>query len=602
MQRHTGERGAALILLIGITAALAILTAAIVTLVASQQGATAGERTAKTSLYYAEAGLDSGLNAIKATTSSGTNFSTTTAIDTSQMNTEYVAAYPPPAPTPTYTLYDNADTITTSTPAYDANGDHRVWVGATVTYQGHTTRLREMLTSDTSTSILPQAVLYADTNINANGTSDMYAVNKDGTPDTSGFPYVTSITAGGSFTGNSSTNLAAPGQTVQSLGINVNGSVSLPGITENGVNIGGVGLLSDYFDQARQYALTVESQTGIPTKANAGGTAVAATKFTPSNLTTAYLTSISASFNSGTKTYTFNSDLVVSGNLTLTTSAFPAGTKFNFRSLYVTGTSGNLTLTGNVTVNTAALYVGGNFTISGTTTAVTDQFGPIYVTGTADWNGGTGTSRLAIKTTSLTTTAWADPTTPGPMYAQILTVDGDTNGNYDGSSGEYDLVLGDTWIDGNAGTGDVAVNFSAPSSGINATVKCPLLATTEKTVSNGKIDFGTLLDPMVYYMQCDNDGLYSNTCEWASTGTYYGLMVIMEAAMQITGGNDGTHPNIVGSVMVGTPVTPDIALSGNSSVCYNQAAIDNLPANLQSILRTNTTTTVAGTWQQLSAH
>jgi Tfp pilus assembly protein PilX len=602
MQRHTGERGAALILLIGITAALAILTAALVTLLASQQGATAGERTTKTSLYYAEAGLDSGLNAIKATTSSGTNFSTTTAIDMSQMNTEYVAAYPPPAPTPTYTLYDNADTITTSTPAYDANGDHRVWVEDTVTYQGHTSRLREMLASDTSTSILPQAVLYADTDINANGTSDMYAVNKDGTPDTSGFPYVTSITAGGNFTGNSSTNLAAPGQTVQSLGINVNGSVSLPGITENGVTIGGVGLLSDYFDQARQYALTVESQTGIPTKANAGGTAVAATKFTPSNLTTAYLTSISASFNSGTKTYTFNSDLVVSGNLTLTTSAFPAGTIFNFRSLYVTGTSGNLTLTGNVTVNTAALYVGGNFTISGTTTAVTDQFGPIYVTGTADWNGGTGTSRLAIKTTSLTTTAWADPTTPGPMYAQILTVDGDTNGNYDGSSGKYDLVLGDTWIDGNAGTGDVAVNFSAPSSGINATVMCPLLATTEKTVSNGKIDFGTLLDPMVYYMQCDNDGLYSNTCEWASTGTYYGLMVIMEAAMQITGGNDGTHPNIVGSVMAGTPVTPDITLSGNSSVCYNQAAIDNLPANLQSILRTNTTTTVAGTWQQLSAH
>jgi len=44
---------------------------------------------------------------------------------------------------------------------------------------------------------------------------------------------------------------------------------------------------------------------------------------------------------------------------------------------------------------------------------------------------------------------------------------------------------------------------------------CPLLATTEKTVSNGEVDCGTLAKPMVYYMQCDNDGLYNNTCEWA---------------------------------------------------------------------------------------
>ena len=187
------------------------------------------------------------------------------------MNTQYVAAYPPPAPTPTYRVYDNAATITTSTPAYDANGDHRVWVEATVTYQGHTSRLRQMLASSTSTSILPQAALYADTDIQANGTSDIYAVQKDGTFYTSGVPpYVTSIMAGDDFTGAMSTNLAPPGQTKQSLGIKVNGSVSLPGITENGVTIGGVGLLSDYFDQARQYALTTEAQIGIPTKANAG--------------------------------------------------------------------------------------------------------------------------------------------------------------------------------------------------------------------------------------------------------------------------------------------------------------------------------------------
>jgi len=101
-------------------------------------------------------------------------------------------------------------------------------------------------------------------------------------------------------------------------------------------------------------------------------------------------------------------------------------------------------------------------------------------------------------------------------------------------------------------------------------------------------------------MQCDNDELYSNTCIWASTGTFTGLAVVMEAALQITGGNDTLHPNFVGSVLAGCPVSPDITMSSNSSVCYNQAAIENLPPNLLAILRTSTTDVVPGTWQQIT--
>jgi hypothetical protein len=147
----------------------------------------------------------------------------------------------------------------------------------------------------------------------------------------------------------------------------------------------------------------------------------------------------------------------------------------------------------------------------------------------------------------------------------------------------------------------VAVNFSAPPSTTStaSTIMCPLLATTEKTVTNGYANIGTLTDPMVYYMQCDNDGLYSNTCQWANTGTFTGLIVIMEAPIVISGTNDGTHPTIVGSVMAGTPVPTDITLSSNASVAYDQRVIENLPANLQSILRTNTTDTVPGSLQQL---
>jgi hypothetical protein len=746
VKRQYGERGAALILLLGITATLTILTAALVMLLANEQGASASSRESKTSLYYAEAALDSGVNAVKLTTSSGMNFATVSpGIDTSltsvqtQLNTQYAVACPLPAPTPTYNVYDNASPVVTTT-HWDANLDHKLWVEARVKYLGHWSVVRQMLDSSTATSILPEAALYADTSIVANGTSDIYAVKPDGTfytPDN----VVTSIMAGDDFTGNSATNLAPPTGSARSLGINVNGTVTLPAIpvAQQGPNPKSVGLLSDYFDQARQYALTVEAQSAIsgfaglftdtsaPAVPSVPTTTVASTQFTPANLTTAYLTSIGASFNSGTKTYTFGTDLRVTGNLALNATTFPTGTIFNFQKLYVA--SGTFTVTSNVTVSATTLYVGGaltisgantaitdnlgtlyttgsatisgttalttasastsyvggnfshtgpstaitdnlgplyvvgnatfsanvnvsgkavhtggglsitaptasgttvadnftsvwvvgtlaisgnavmdttsvytgaNFTIAGNTAALTDQFGPIYVTGTADWNSGSMSVRLGIQTTTQ-----ADPTTANPMFAQIFTIDGDTNGNYDSSSGPYDVVLGDVWVDGNAGTGNVAVNFSAPSQSSSpqaCTIMCPLLATTEKTATNGYVNMGTLTDPMVYYMQCDNDGLYSNTCIWASTGTFTGLAVVMEAALQITGGNDTLHPNFVGSVLAGTPVSPDITMSSNSTVCYNQAAIENLPPNLQSILRTSTTQTVPGTWQQITAN
>jgi hypothetical protein len=277
-----------------------------------------------------------------------------------------------------------------------------------------------------------------------------------------------------------------------------------------------------------------------------------------------------------------------------------------FGSLY---SLGNISITGNAVMDTTDLYTGGGFSLQGNTASFTDQFGPIYVAATADWNCGSTSARLGIQTTSATTSApfsadsWQDPTSPAPMFAQIFTIDGDTNGNYDSNSGPYDVVLGDVWVDGNAGTGNVAVNFSAPSSGTASTIMCPLLATTEKTCTNGYINLGTLTDPMVYFMECDNDGLYNNTCEWADKGTFTGIAIFMEAAVEVTGGNNGTSwqtANFIGALMAGTPVTPDITMSSNSSVCYNQSVIDNLPSDLQSILRTTTTTTVPGTWQQLS--
>ncbi len=60
-----------------------------------------------------------------------------------------------------------------------------------------------------------------------NGTSNIYGVNLDGTPDTSGAPYATGVMCGGNFTANSSTTLASPADSThtQSLGLQVNGTV-----------------------------------------------------------------------------------------------------------------------------------------------------------------------------------------------------------------------------------------------------------------------------------------------------------------------------------------------------------------------------------------
>ena len=607
MHRDARERGAALILLLGIIATLAILASMLVFVLINEQGATAKERTRKQSAAYTEGSLDALVQYVKGpsvlwpSTSPGTSWALTPA----QLNTLLSSLGIPPGAQVSYLAYDNLSTVNQSI-GWDSNGDGIMWLQITYTYKGKTTRMRVMvrLAQATWLSALPRAVLFSDTNISANGTSDLYAVNTDLTPDTSGFPFPTSIMAGGNFTAaSSSTNLAAPGTSVQSLSIKANGTVTTPGNSFQDVTTGAgtVGLLSDYFDQSAQADLGDEAQQGIPTLANASATSYSSL----ANLQAA----MTRTGTSPNYTYTAAGDLKYSGNLTLNTS----GTTYNFQSLYVPG---NLTVTGNVTLNAKATYTGGGFTISGATTSITDQLGPTYVTGTLDWRGGSS-GRMAFKTTSPTTTTSgstviASPTVAGPLYAKIFCIDGNAasgdNSDYDGSSGAYDLTLGNVWIDGDAGTGDIAVNFSAPSSGTASTVMCPLLATTEKTVSNGYINFGTPAAPMTYFMQCDNDGLYSNTCDWANKGTFYGLMVLMEAVINISGG-DGTlaHPSIMGAIFEGTPYksgttasTSDITLSGKSTVAYNQAIIDKV-ANVS--VRTTTTIVqiVPGSWQQLGA-
>ena len=297
MHRHTSQRGAALILLIGITAALAILASTLVMVIMNQQRATADTRSRTKSFYTAEAALDSAVQVAKLNKTMSTTAEWLTPAD---LAAAFAGAFPAGA-TVTYRVYDDLATVNYNIkwdqggPTSATTPDHMVWVEATVTYLKKTTRARILIKQSTEpfAAALPKAVTYSDTGIKLLDHSDIYAVNADGTPDTSGSPYPTAISAGGTwlpttpsgnaevgrFTTNSSTDLAAPGYTTQSLGVHVNGSVSLAGTifnsasthsitgaghTFNDVTIapGTIGYLSDYFDQKAQASLADEAQQG----------------------------------------------------------------------------------------------------------------------------------------------------------------------------------------------------------------------------------------------------------------------------------------------------------------------------------------------------
>ena len=538
MKRHRGQRGAALILLLGIMAALAVFAASLVMVLANQQGATAAERSRKTSLYYAEGALDAAVSIAKAKTIPTTN-SGSVWLPTSEVLAALEAAgFPEGAELKSFKVYDNLATVDYSI-WWDSNLDDVVWIEVTITYQGKTTRLRALVSQTTQSvvKVFPKAVVYSDTGINLTGTSDVYAIEADGLGGTK--PYVpashggvstTTIMAGGGnysaanaqdFDATTSANLAAPTSTAQSVNINVNGSVS-PN-TFSGTVIGGVGLLSDYFDQAAQADLGDEAQAGethaaapaVPTptpSTTLSASAVAAIQ--DSSTTTPYTTYANTSVQtaSGTsititrttaRTLSFK-DLYVRGNLSVTgpvtlnvsgylrvdgtlrinnTTATAvtdtiggalhvAGTgsssvanrvTLSSASLYVGGpltmsniitTTGllyaadDLSLTGNVTARTTALVVVGgsdhtdtDFGISGASSPVTDQFGPIWVAGKAVWSG----AASRCQSTDYTNAA----AKPAPMWIGILD-----------RSGTFNDVYGPTWCVGNAGTSTVAVRFT----------------------------------------------------------------------------------------------------------------------------------------------
>ena len=619
MRRLTHQRGSALLLFIVITSTLAILAAMLVVVITNLQTATADDRSRKQSFYAAEAALDSAVRLAKVNKTMST---TTEWLTPAELEAAFSGVFPPGA-TVTYKVYDNLATVDYNIkwdqggPSSAITPDHRVWVEATVTYKGKTTRTRVLVqqTAKPFAEALPKAVTYSDTGITLKDHGDIYALDPTtGAPDTSGPPYQTSITAGGTwtpsmpsswaevgrFTANTYSDLAAPGTSTQSLGIRANGSVALAGhsFTDVIVAPGTVGFLSDYFDQAAQVSLQTESMAAYPVRANAGGTLVSPSKFTPSSITT--IPGVTRSGSSAPYTYTFANDIVLSGNLTLRTSGsgtgvFPAGTTFNFRSLY---TDNSLAVNGQLTLNTTALYVGKNFTIAGPTSssaAVKHWLGSVFVKATpADttYGGNVNWSGYA----SVTSRDYLNPSAdPQPMWM----------GRYWKRSGTYNDEYGCVWIPGNSSTSVVFQSTGA------STALCPLMCTTEKTIFTGNITFGTRDYPMTFFFMCDNNGIYPQTFELGQsstpyTGTYYGLMVINEAPIVIID-NNGSSPTVQGAIFGGCPYDPtytsglsmsDVTLQSYASIAYDQYVVGRIAT---SSLKTTVlvTETVPGSWQQL---
>jgi Tfp pilus assembly protein PilX len=543
-RRTTSESGAALVLLLGITATLAILAATAVFVLANQQGATAAERAHGQSFNYAEAGLDSAVMAVRTTTWPAAS----AAFPQATLTAAYDASYPSGSRPPlTVKVYDNQATINEAItwdqggPAAPNTPDGKLWVEASVTYGGKTSRVRTLIGQVNSTSglTLPKAAFYTDGNISTS-TGDVFALNAAGQPDTT---KAAAVFAQGKFTGGWGTNLWPAGSNpspsgATTLDVKTNGTVTAPELGwSNKAGTGGVPALSTYLPQTTIDTLAAQAKQGTPTQANANGTVANAALISQLQL------------NQG-KTTDVPYDLVVNGNLSLA-----SGTA-NFRSLYVTG---NLSVGSAGAMHATSLYVGGTFTVSGTDK--TQTCGPTYVAGNVSWN-----SNASVETTDYLDSSKA----PAPLYVA---------GSFTSSAGPFYHKLGPTYVGG-------AVTFS----GNNAQILCPLFVTDGKITTSGSCTIGTVADPVMLVGLNDTDGT-ATSIDLNGNGMITGLIVNMDGGVNL--GNSGTPYLVRGAVFS----TGDITYTnGGCQVCYDPNAMGNLDVTAS----TSTTNAVPGTWQELS--
>ncbi len=419
MRRLSGQSGAGLLMLIGITAVLAILASSLVMLLSNQQHASARERSTKTSMDYAEAALNSAIAAVKTSDVWLTDPSLDVAAYASLVASldDNYGTLDPPGPAETYRLYDDVTTVTSTTADWDQNNNNKLWVQVTVTYQGRTTRLRQMVASTTASVIskLPKAAAFVGgpgttDDLIMTGSADVYvsnfstwpATNANGVPYTGGAPFPTSIMAKRSISGQNATDLAYGSGRAhpQSLGAiyGTGGSVSLPAFNTGTPLVksqGNVPDLTAYLSLSDQLNLEKEARSitdaewqtllnsakvdARPADARPGDERPVS--FTTPAYTTKALLLAACAYNATTKTYTASTDLYYN-NTTTALQLNDAGTTYVFKSLNV---NGSLAVSSTAKVTTTALRVAKTLSVSSTGT--TNSFGPTSVVGATTISG-----------------------------------------------------------------------------------------------------------------------------------------------------------------------------------------------------------------------
>jgi hypothetical protein len=199
LQEKKDQRGMGLVVIIGIVAALAIMTVSLVTLTLNVRHNTQQDRVQKTSFNVAEGALDAGMQML------GANWPFTTAtqpaFDVSRFRTLFPAAeYPAPDPgRGSFVVVDYYDNLDPVDPAvkYDSNGDRTLWLVAQVSSGPKASRIQSLVQMSYFDMALPRGVaLYAGGDLDANGGGNNPKIKVEVPPPTG---TTTSVLVGGSI-------------------------------------------------------------------------------------------------------------------------------------------------------------------------------------------------------------------------------------------------------------------------------------------------------------------------------------------------------------------------------------------------------------------
>ncbi len=250
------ERGATLVLVIGVVAALAILAAAMVALSANVQHNTASARTQGKAFNVAEAGLDAGQAALWASWPSTAAAGAALTVDPSTFKTQFSAAEFPNPKTGAFIdvrFYDDDGDATNpgmnTAYNYDQNNNGFMWIvsrGATGTRAAKVQAMAKKVTYDMR--IREGVALYTDGLLQTKGTGNQPVVGLD-QPATAA-----SVYAGGGWSGHGNAEIEG--------GISIN-----PDTTTTLVDVFPDEVLTYLIDTATAAGKYFSKQADVPTSA-----------------------------------------------------------------------------------------------------------------------------------------------------------------------------------------------------------------------------------------------------------------------------------------------------------------------------------------------